>query len=154
MARKKKEKKVEHFQIVDGKILMEEKDIANLSDTENAKIAFYVKTLGYEVYFVEPEPKKKRSFTVAKAEKYLAENDKAGLKKFREFKKDADKVTTEYKALKQAEKKGGKDKPDEAAVKAAQKAMVTAQREAFLAQKEWFKDKYGIEEYDVVRNDY
>ena len=66
MARKKKEKKVEHFQIVDGKILMEEKDIANLSDTENAKIAFYVKTLGYEVYFVEPEPKKKRSFTVAK----------------------------------------------------------------------------------------
>lgn len=145
MARKKKE--VEHFKVVDGKIIMEEKDIANLTEAENTKISFYVKTLGFEVVFVEPEPKKNNYFTVAKAEKYLAKKDKAGLKKFKSFKNDADKLTEEYKEIK---RNGG----DEKKVKEAQRKMIIAQREAFISQKEWFKDTYGIDEYDKVRTEY
>lgn len=152
MARKKKE--VEHFQIVDGKILMEEKDIPNLSESENTKISFYVKTLGYELLFIEPEPKKKNYFTADKAERYLKKKDKAGLKTFKDFKKEADKLTAEYKELKKAEKAGGKDKPEEAKVKEAQKAMISAQKDAFIAQKKWFKESYGIDEYDKVRKEY
>ena len=151
MARKKKE--VEHFRIADGKIIMEENDIANLSDSENTKISFYVKTLGYDLVFVEPEEKKKNYFTAEKAERYLKKKDKEGLKTFTDFKKDADKVTAEYKELKAAEKKGGKDKPDEEAVNQARKAMVTAQRKAYLDQKKWFKETYGIDQYDKVRKD-
>lgn len=151
MARKKKE--IEHFRIIDNKVVMEEKDISNLTESENTKIAFYVKTLGYDLVFVEPEPKKKNYFTADKAEKYL-KKDKAGLKTFKDFKKDADKVTEEYKELKKAEKAGGEDKPDGSKVIEAQKAMITAQRDAFLKQKEWFKNTYGIEEYDKVRKEY
>ena len=44
MARKKKE--VEHFTIKDGKIVMEEKDINNLTEAENTKI---VSGLGIEL---------------------------------------------------------------------------------------------------------
>lgn len=151
MARKKKE--IKHYQIIDDKIVMEEKDIVNLSETEHKEIAFYSKTLGYELVYIEPEPKKKNYFTVEKAEKYL-KKDKEGLKKFKAFKKDADRITEEYKELKKAERDGGKDKPDKTKVNEARKAMVTAQRSAFLAQKEWFKDTYGIEEYDRVRKEY
>lgn len=141
---------------------MEEKDIDNLSDAENTKIAFYVKTLGFEVVFVEPEPKKKNYFTVEKAEKYLKKKDKEGLKKFKSFKKDADKKTAEYKELvaskKYAEteegKKEGKVAPDDATIKDAQKAMVSSQKDAFIEQKKWFKETYGIEEYDIVRKEY
>ena len=152
MARKKKE--VEHFTITDGKIVMEEKDINNLTEAENTKIAFYVKTLGFDLVFVEPEPKKKNYFTAEKAEAYLKKKSKEELIAFKNFKIDADKATKEYKDLKAAEKKGGKDKPDEATVNEARKAMVKAQREAFQAQKKWFKDTYGIEEYDKVRKEY
>ncbi len=152
MPRKKKE--IEHFKIADGKIIMEEQDIANLSDSENTKISFYVKTLGYEVVFIEPEEKKKNYFNAEKAERYLKKKDKEGLKKFKSFTEEADKVTAEYKEIKAAEKKGGKDKPDEAAVKEAQKAMITAQRKAFQDQKDWFKETYGPEEYDKVRKEY
>ena len=145
MARKKKV--VEHFKIADGKIIMEEKDIANLTEAENTKISFYVKTLGFEVVFVEPEPKKSNYFTVAKAEKYLKKKDKEGLKIFKEFKNEADKLTEEYKEIK-------KSGADENKVKEAQKKMITAQRDAFISQKEWFKDTYGMDEYDKVRIEY
>ena len=145
MARRKKE--VEHFKIADGKIIMEEKDIANLTEEENLKIAFYAKTLGYEVVFIEPEPKKSNYFTIAKAEKYLKKKDKEGLKRFNDLKKDANKLTEEYKEIK-------KSGADEDKVKEARKNMITAQREAFIAQKEWFKDTYGIDEYDKVRTEY
>ena len=144
MARKKKE--IKHYQLIDEKVVMEEKDIANLTESEHVEIAFYVKTLGYELVYIEPEPKKKNYFTVEKAEKYL-KKDKEGLKKFRAFKKNADKLTEEYKDIK-------KTSEDQAKIKEAQKAMITAQREAFIAQKEWFKDTYGLEEYDKVRKEY
>lgn len=154
MAREKTIKPVEHFKVVDGnKIVMEEKDINNLSDAENTKIAFYVKTLGFDLVFIEPEPTKKNYFTVAKAEKYLAK-DKEGLKKFQSFKKSAEKITEDYKALKKAEKEGGEKAPDEAAVKEARKAMISAQKDAFIAQKKWFKETYGVDEYDKVRKEY
>lgn len=143
----KKKKVIQHYKVEDGKILMEKKDIPNLTKEENDEIAFYVKTLGFELLFIEPEPKKKNYFTVEKAEKYLKKKDKEGLKKFKDFKKDADKLTTKYKDVK-------KNSEDEAEIKNAQKAMITAQREAFIAQKNWFKDTYGIEEYDKVRKDF
>ena len=152
MARKKKE--VEHFQIIDGKIVMKEEDINNLTEAENTKIAFYAQTLGYEVAFLEPEPKKKNYFTVEKAEKYLKKKDKAGLKEFRDFKKEADKITAEYKKLKKAEKEGGDKAPSEEEVKEARRAMISAQKDAFIEQKKWFKDRYGIDEYDAVRKEY
>lgn len=145
MARKKKA--VEHFKIADGKIIMEEKDIANLTEAENIKISFYVKTLGFEMVFVEPEPKKSNYFTIAKAEKYLRKKDKEGLKKFNELKIEANKLTEKYKEVK-------KSGADEDKVKEARKNMITAQREAFISQKEWFKDTYGIDEYDKVRTEY
>lgn len=151
MAKKKKE--IKHYRIDNGKILMEEKDIANLTEEENIQIAFYVKTLGYELLFLEPEPRQKNYFTVEKAEKYL-KKDKEGLKKFNSFKKEADKVTAEYKALKMEEKEGGKNKPNKETIKEARRAMVSAQRDAFIAQKKWFKETYGIEEYDKVRKEY
>jgi hypothetical protein len=144
MARKKKE--VKHYQIIDEKVVMEEKDIANLTESEHVEIAFYVKTLGYELVYIEPEPKKKNYFTVEKAEKYL-KKDKEGLNKFKAFKKNADKLTAEYKDIK-------KTSEDDAKIKEAQKKMITAQREAFIEQKNWFKDTYGIEEYDKVRKEY
>ncbi len=144
MARKKKE--IKHYQLIDNKVVMEEKDIVNLTENEHIEIAFYVKTLGYELVYIVPEPKKKNYFTVEKAEKYL-KKDKAGLKKFRDFRKNADKVTAEYKDIK-------KTSNDESKIKEARKAMITAQREAFIKQKEWFKDTYGIEEYDKVRKEY
>lgn len=145
MARKKKE--VEHFQVVDGKIIMEEKDIENLTEKENTKISFYVKTLGYEVVFLEPEPKKKNYFTIEKAEKYLKKNDKSKLKTFNDIKNEANRITEEYKNIKKTSK-------DQKEIKDARKKMITAQREAFIEQKEWFKDTYGIEEYDKVRKEY
>ena len=150
----KKKKTVDHFKIDSGRIIMEEKDIANLTEAENTKISFYVKTLGYEVVFLEPEPKKSNYFTVEKAERYLRRKDKEGLKVFKSFKEDADKITLEYKELKKAEKQGGKSAPDKEKVDEARIAMITAQRDAFLAQKQWFKDTYGIEEYDKVRKEY
>lgn len=145
MAKKKKE--VKHYQVVDEKVLMEEKDIVNLTETEHTEIAFYVKTLGYELLYIEPEPKKSNYFTIDKAEKYIIDNDKARLKKFRSFKKDANKATEEYKTIK-------KNSQDEAEIKEARKKMITSQRIAFNEQKEWFKDTYGIEEYDRVRKEY
>lgn len=145
MARKKKE--VEHFKIDDGKIIMEEKDIANLTEAENIKISFFVKTLGFEVVFIEPEPKKSNYFTVAKAEKYLRKKDKEGLKKFNAIKEEANKLTEDYKEIK-------KSGADDDKVKEARKNMITAQRKAFISQKEWFKDTYGIDEYDKVRTEY
>lgn len=145
MAQKKKE--IEHFRIEEGKVLLEEKDIENLTEKENKKISFYVKTLGYEVIFLEPEPKKNNYFTIAKAEKYLKKNDKKNLKAFNDIKNEANKVTEEYKDIRKTSK-------DQKVIKEARKKMITAQREAFIEQKEWFKDTYGIEEYDKVRKEY
>lgn len=145
MARKKRT--VSHYKVEDGKILMEKKDIPNLTKEENDEIAFYVKTLGFDLLFIEPEPKKKNYFTVAKAEKYLKKKDKEGLKKFKSLKHDAESRTIEYKNIR-------RDGSDEAKIENAKKAMITAQREAFIAQKKWFKETYGIEEYDKVRKEY
>ncbi len=151
MARIKKE--VEHFKVVDKTIVMYEEDIPKLTEAENTKIAFFVQTLGYEMVFVEPEPKKKNYFTVEKAERFLRK-DKEGLEAFREFKKKADKVTAKYKALKKAEKEGGEDAPSEAEVKEAQRAMISAQKDAFIDQKKWFKETYGEDAYEKVRKEY
>lgn len=151
MARTKK--KVEHFKVIDKTIVMYEEDIPNLTEAENTKIAFFVQTLGYEMVFVEPEPKKKCYFTVEKAEKYLRKN-KEDIETFRGFKKQADKATAKYKALKKAEKEGGEGAPDKEEVKQARNAMVSAQRDAFIAQKQWFKDTFGVDEYDKVRKEY
>lgn len=151
MARKKKEKEL--FKTVDNKVIMEEKDITNLSDFDREKIAFFVRTLGYEMVFIEPEVKKNNYFTVEKAEKYLKEN-KGDLNTFRAFRVDADKVSAKYKELKKAQKEGGKNKPSDEEVRQARNAMVIAQREAFNEQKQWFKDTYGVEEYDKARKEY
>ena len=152
MARKKKE--VEHFKTEGNQVLMKEEDITNLTEFEKEKISFFVQTLGYEMVFIEEEPKKNNYFTVDKAEAFLRKNDKEGLEAFRDFKKKADKVTAKYKALVQAEKDGGDGAPDKEEIKEARNAMVTAQRNAFLAQKEWFKETYGIDTYHKVRKEY
>ena len=65
-----------------------------------------------------------------------AKEDKAAQKKA-----EAENATDEDKA----------NAPKEEAVKAAQKAQIVAQREAFTKQKEYFKKKYGKEAYDTVR---
>ena len=152
MARKKKE--VEHFKTEGNQVLMKEADITNLTEFEKEKISFFVQTLGYEMVFIEEEPKKKNYFTVEKAEAYLRRNDKECLETFRDFKKKADKVTAKYKALVQAEKDGGEGAPDKDEIQEARNAMVSAQRDAFIAQKQWFKDTYGIDVYDKVRKEY
>ena len=153
-------KTVSLFEVKDKEILILKENLSKLTSSDNEQIAFYVNTLGFEVKFVEPEPKKKNYFTIEKATEYIKANDKKSLKEFVAFKEKADKLAAEYKELKAAQKKAEaenateEDKanaPKEDAVKAAQKAQIVAQREAFTKQKEYFKKKYGKEAYDTVR---
>lgn len=153
-------KEVSLFEVKENKIYILEENLSKLTEADNTKIAFYSKTLGYEVVFTTPEPKKKNYFTIDKAIAYINAYDKKSLKEFNAFKEKADKLAAEYKALKAAEKKAKakdateEDKanaPKKEAVKDAQKAQIIAQREAFTKQKEYFKKKYGKEAYDTVR---
>ena len=153
-------KTVSLFEVKDKEILILKENLSKLTSSDNEQIAFYVNTLGFEVKFVEPEPKKKNYFTIEKATEYIKEHDKKSLKEFAALKAEADKLAATYKSLKAAQKKAEaenatdedkKNAPKEADVKAAQKAQIVAQREAFAAQKEYFKTKYGKEAYDTVR---
>lgn len=153
-------KTVSLFEVKDKEILILKENLSKLTSSDNEQIAFYVNTLGFEVKFIEPEPKKKNYFTIEKATEYIKENDKKSLKEFVAFKAEADKLAAAYKEMKAAQKKAEaenateeekKNAPAEADVKAAQKAQIVAQREAFTKQKEFFKKKYGQEAYDIVR---
>ena len=153
-------KTVSLFEVKDKEILILKENLSKLTSSDNEQIAFYVNTLGFEVIFIEHEPKKKNYFTIEKATEYIKENDKKSLKEFVAFKAEADKLAAAYKEMKAAQKKAEaenateeekKNAPAEADVKAAQKAQIVAQREAFTKQKEFFKKKYGQEAYDIVR---
>ena len=153
-------KEVSLFEVKENKIYILEENLSKLTEADNTKIAFYSKTLGYEVVFTTPEPKKKNYFTIDKAIVYINAYDKKSLKEFKALKEEADKLAAAYKELKAAQKKAEakdateedkKKAPKAEDVKAAQKAQIVAQREAFTAQKEYFKKKYGKEAYDAVR---
>lgn len=153
-------KEVSLFEVKDGKIYILEEDLPKLTDADNTKIAFYAKTLGYEVVFTKPEPKKKNTFKIGNAIAYIEATDKKYLKEFNAMKAEADKLADAYKELatklKDAEAEGSTVTKEElkqlkADAKAAQKAMIIAQRDAFTAQKDAFKAKYGQEAYDQVR---
>ena len=153
-------KEVSLFEVKDKEILILKENLSKLTSSDNEQIAFYVNTLGFEVKFVEPEPKKKNYFTIDKAIVYIKAYDKKSLKEFNALKEEADKLAAAYKELKAAQKKAEaadateedkKKAPKAEDVKKAQKAQIVAQREAFTAQKEYFKNKYGKEAYDAVR---
>ena len=55
------------FEVKENKIYILEENLSKLTEADNTKIAFYSKTLGYEVVFTTPEPKKKNYFTIDKA---------------------------------------------------------------------------------------
>lgn len=153
MARKKKE--VEHYTIKDGKVLIEEKDIDILSEKENKKISFYVKTLGYEVVLLDEIPKTRKTFTLKKAEAYIKENDKKSLKEFKSLKVEADKTADEYRKLKELSKdENNPDKPTEKELIKARVNMINEERKAFIEMKGWFIAKYGKDGYDDARKLY
>ena len=151
-------KEVSLFEVKDGKIYILEEDLPKLTDADNTKIAFYAKTLGYEVVFTKPEPKKKNTFKIGNAIAYIEATDKKYLKEFNAMKSEDDKLADAYKELatKLKDAEGSTVTKEElkqlkADAKAAQKAMIIAQRDAFTAQKDAFKAKYGQEAYDQVR---
>ena len=83
-------KTVSLFEVKDKEILILKENLSKLTSSDNEQIAFYVNTLGFEVKFVEPEPKKKNYFTIEKATEYIKANDKKSLKEFVAFKEKAD----------------------------------------------------------------
>lgn len=148
------------FDIEGKEIHILKENISKLESSDQEQIAFYVNTLGFEVKFVDPEPKKKNYFTIEKAVEYIKSNDKKSLKEFEDLKAEANKLAAEYKklnaALKKAEAKGAteedkKNAPTEEEVKEAQTAQIKAQRKAFADQKDFFIKKYGKEVYTAVR---
>ena len=155
-----RKKAIELFEVNDNKVLIPEENIEKLTDSDKSKIAFYSKTLGYEVVFIKPEPQKRKSFTIDKATAYINAYDKKGLNAFTALKKDADKVTEKYKVLVQAKKQAdSKDAtkeekaaaPKENEIADARKAMIIAQKDAYIAQKNYFIDKYGEDAYKAVK---
>ena len=64
-------KEVSLFEVKDKEILILKENLSKLTSSDNEQIAFYVNTLGFEVKFVEPEPKKKNYFTIDKAIVYM-----------------------------------------------------------------------------------
>jgi hypothetical protein len=120
---KKKEIQAYTINEQDNLILMKESDIEILTESDNRKIAFYHNVLGYAVCFLKEEQKKRKDFTVAKAEKWFKnKKDKEGLKQFNAIKeKYSDKTDVKY---------CGK---------------------AFREQRKWFKDTYGTEAYEEVK---
>ena len=158
MAKKKVEQKV--YELKDNKIIMLEADIPKLTQEDKDKISFYHNVLGHEMCFIQPEEKVKEYFRLAAAKKYLKKRDKAGLAEFEKIAAKADKAAAAYKTLKAAEKAAAADgateedkkaAPTPEALAAAQKDMISEQREAFKKQRAWFKEKYGEEAYDEVR---
>ena len=153
-------KKTKELFKVDGDKIMVYDIVALAEDPEAAKKFRAYKTLGYEIVEVKPEPKKRNTFTIEKAQEYIKAHDKKGLKSFASIKDEAATLADEYRNLKAAEKKAKatdateedkKAAPTAEEVKAAQRAMITAQRTAFAAQKKYFKEKYGEEAYNEVR---
>ena len=71
---------MEETEVKEGKIYILEEDLPKLTDADNTKIAFYAKTLGYEVVFTKPEPKKKNTFKIGNAIAYIEATDKKYLK--------------------------------------------------------------------------
>ena len=154
-------KAVEYYQLVDNKVVMQEADIVNLTEADQQKIAFYVNVLKYEMCFVEPEEKKRKTFKIEKAVAYIKKHDKTALAEFEALAAEAKKAAEAYKKLNAAAKAAKKDgasddvkaaAPTNKKVKDAQKAMITANREAFLAQKAYFIEHYGDKDYEAVKN--
>lgn len=158
MAKKKPEQKL--YELKDKKILMYEADIPKLSAEDKEMISFYHNVLGHEMVFIQPEEKVKEYFRLENAKKYLKRKDKDALAEFNKLAAKADKAAAAYKKLKEAEKAAKaegateeqkKAAPAAEAVAAAQKDMINEQREAFKAQRAWFKETFGEEAYDEVR---
>ena len=121
MAKKKELPKLFTVSTEDQQIILKKEDIVKLTKSDNAEIKFYVNTLGFDVVFIEEEPKVKHYFNVVRAEKYIKKHDKDSLAAFQKI----------------AE---GVDKKD-----------VKSCGDAFRKQKEWFIKKYGKEAYDEAR---
>ena len=63
-------------------VIMKEEDIINLSDSDKLKIEFYVNVLKFQVVFVEPEVKVRKTFKMENAYKYIKKNDKDSVEEF------------------------------------------------------------------------
>ena len=154
--------KDELYRIEDGKILTTDV-VALVKDEKVAEKVKAYRALGYEVVEIEPEKAKKskrKTFKAGKAEAYINAYDKKSLKEFQDLKANANKLAAKYSSLVAAAKAAlaenatAEEKeaaPNEADIKAAQKKMITAQRDAFTKQRKFFIDKYGEEEYNAVR---
>ena len=138
-------------------VIMKEEDIINLSDSDKLKIEFYVNVLKFQVVFVEPEVKVRKTFKMENAYKYIKKNDKDSVEEFDNLKADANAAAATYKTLNAEYKKKLEDKVEvdekqyAADLKAAKKAMIEKQKDAFIAQKNLFKEKYGEEAYEAVK---
>lgn len=155
-------KKIQLFEICGNTIKVKEENLIPLSQDEeqSAKVAA-LKKLGYELELVTPEPKVKKAYTKAKAETYIKLYDKRGLKAFKAFEEEAQKVAAAYSALVEAKKRAEAEDATEEEKKAApaleeiakaKQKMVIAGREAFTKQKAYFKEKYGEDAYKAVRD--
>lgn len=148
MARPKKKKpSLKHFNIdtQNKQIVVLRDDLKYLTEEEYQEIKVYEK-LDYKLVILEEKPKvKKITFTYDKAVLYIKKNHKKDLPTFESFKEEANKLTEEYKKLKES----GNASAEE--LKEARTNMVMAQRDAFTKQKEWFKAEYGEEVYKDVR---
>lgn len=146
----KREKKVKSlFEISGNTIRVKEEDLIALSNDEeqSAKVAA-LKKLGYELELVKPEPKTRKTFTKAKAEAYIKAYDKKSLKAFAALEKDSKAAAAAYTELVAAHKKGEASAEE---VAEARKTMIRKSREAFTAQKKYFRDTFGDEAYETVK---
>lgn len=151
MARpKKKTPLFKHFTVdtQNKQIIVIRDNLKYLTDEEYQEIKVYEK-LDYKLVILEEKPKvKKITFTYDKAVSYIKKNHKKDLTTFESFKEEANKLTEEYKKLKES----GNVSDEE--LKEARTNMVMAQRDAFTKQKEWFKAEYGEEAYNEARLNY
>ena len=204
MAKKKEAPKC--YQLKNNMVIMEQKDIVNLTEEDRSIIEFHVNVLKFQMVFVEPEVKVRKTFKIENAYKYIAKKDKESIAEFDALKEAANEAVAKYKALCDAYKnKYGKeaDKDNKAAaaetepgtevvaaepvettetepadadkeakpaidlgidvdkateeefikaIKAAKKAMIKEQKNAFIEQKNLFRKKFGEEGYEAVKN--
>lgn len=162
----------ERFIVLDDekKIVVNETVLSELAEAELTKIKFY-SSIGYAVELFKPVEKKSRNdFKIENAIKYIkAHDEKNVLDEFLGLAKKADEMQKKAKDTKEKigkleEALNYKDKTDEEINKIEKeieslkakyaeehKAQLIAHAEAFRAQRDLFKEKYGIKEYDKVR---
>lgn len=124
-------------------IVKEYNDFPEFTEKEEKAIKFYTQTLGYEFKQIIEEPKKRKSFKVENAKKYISKHDKAKLKEFNALRKEADEAQKEYK-----NKKASGAAPAE--LKELKHESLKLSGSCYRAQQKWFKEVYDEDIYDEV----